>query len=358
MQTYISQIIKGIFAFIIFLCALPATYSQSDNEIAQAVEKVFQYPNSINKKKKLLEMYLNANREDQNRIIELRSSGRPDVWYEIYKSYQALDRRQGIISELPAATREEMLIEFIDYSANLEESRMKAGNYFYAHASSLLKDHDPSKAREAYTELLTILKMYDSFRDVDVLLRQAIARGAGTVRYDLINNSGKTLDPVILSKMENIFTEYENTLKLKSPDKEKTDFSIQIVIQDVSVTPGQVKELRFGEERDILDEEGRVVDTIRCQIDETRQRKSAEISALIRYRDNRMGSVVNKVPVKVESIFLHRYGSLRGDPEAASRETLELVKAREQEYPSDKKMLSDAMDKFREKAMTVMMPAK
>lgn len=356
MKKNISQIIKWTVTFLVVISFMPFAHAQSDEDIMKAVDKVRQYPNSANKKEQLLEKFMKANQSDIENIESLRATGQPDAWYGIYQSYLALENRQNMLRELPGGVLRDMGIVFIDYGENKEEARKKAASYLYAHAEKLLNEEGPQEASRAYFELLKVLKLYDSFREVDVLLRKSIARGAGTVDYDLVNNTGGRLHPVVISKMGEIFTAYENKLPVRRQEGSGADFSIQVVVQETDVSAGQIKKLKYAEERDLLNDNGQVVDTIRCVVDETRQRKSATIRAEIRYRDNRGDVLINRIPVSVESVFLHRFGSLQGDPAAASEQTLELIKAREVDYPSDESMISDAMDMFREKAMSVMLP--
>jgi hypothetical protein len=65
--------------------------------------------------------------------------------------------------------------------------------------------------------------------------------------------------------------------------------------------------------------------------------------------------VVNRVPVRVESVFSNAYASLQGDPGAAGETTRELLKARKAAYPSDEQMILDAAEEFTRKAREIIL---
>jgi len=64
---------------------------------------------------------------------------------------------------------------------------------------------------------------------------------------------------------------------------------------------------------------------------------------------------VNRVPVRVESIFSNAYASLQGNPDAAGDETRELLKSKKTDFPSADQMIMDATEEFSRKVREVIL---
>ncbi len=359
--TVLEQLIKaGIFLMLLFY--FPSNvFSQAydyDENIRKQVNKLVQYPGNEKKKQQLEKLYHEANEVDENGIAMLRQTGMPGIWYEVYSLYSKLDKRQKMLRALPVSTLEEIGYSYKDYDPDIREARLKAAAYFYARAGKLLEEDDPQKARTAYSELLLVADMYEQYRDIDKLLRKAITLGEPDVRFELVNNTGKDLNDAIIGELGKVFREYrakhspENTQEKKQG---RYDFAIRVVIDRISVSKDQIKILEYKEERDILDDLYNVVDTISCTVTETHQRKSAVMEGRIRYVDNVRKMLVNTVPVRAESVFLHEYGSLHGNVNACGEETKTLVQKKEVPYPSNESIVMDAVDKFRKNVAEVIL---
>jgi hypothetical protein len=99
-----------------------------------------------------------------------------------------------------------------------------------------------------------------------------------------------------------------------------------------------------------------VVDTIRCTIDQFRQVKGAVISGRIDIYDVSAKMVINTVPISAESMFVHSYGTLKGDPDAAGDETRALLSQKKVDFPSNEAIVMDAVTEFTKQAVKVLLP--
>jgi hypothetical protein len=126
-------------------------------------------------------------------------------------------------------------------------------------------------------------------------------------------------------------------------------FTLRVILDDLEIGTDQVRDLEYQEERDLYQGD-QVVDTIRCLVRETRQLKKAQLTGSLEYVDNQTGQVVNRIPVKVESVFSNAFASLKGNPSAAGDATVQLLKAKKAAYPSDEQMILDATVEFSRKA--------
>jgi hypothetical protein len=178
------------------------------------------------------------------------------------------------------------------------------------------------------------------------------------VVLELTNRSGKNLTSDIVGRLNQIVSEYKKAqAKPASPGETVTpfNFTLRVVIDEVTVSPDQIKGLTYGEERDIYDNQGQVVDTIRCTVNEYRQLKKATIKGRVDFYDNQVGRVVNVIPISVESVFSNAFASIQGDPDAAGESTMLLLQSKQAAYPAAEQMVLDATDEFVKKVVEVIL---
>jgi hypothetical protein len=328
-----------------------------ESRIEKQVEKVIMYPRNQKHLDKLAYYYSEANSMDKSRIMELRASGRPEIWYEVYLRSKRLDERQKMVMSVPKSSLEKIGFREFDYSTDIEQAKNKAAAFFYAHASALLDSGGQKEARLAYDELYLLAGIYPKYRDLDKMIRRAVPEAAESLNFELHNKTGQELNSSIVSGVSRSFKVINDKKKsYQGKGKARYDFTIRINLDEIKITPEQVKTRAYREERDIFDENNQVVDTISCDVTEHFQRKAALLKGNIQYVDNSKDLVINTVPVTVESIFLHKYGSVQGDIEAMSEETKSLVGRSEAVYPSNEALILDAVGKFRSKAEMILKP--
>ena len=85
----------------------------------------------------------------------------------------------------------------------------------------------------------------------------------------------------------------------------------------------------------------------RCKVIEADQEKSVKISGVIEYYDNINLKQLYSKPFTVKTNFSYKYVRLKGDERACSPEIIELAKRKIIVYPSDNKMLEDAVVKLK-----------
>ena len=349
--------IKYILLFVLVsslevLPALSQTTRQYDEEISQIVGKLLQYPGRTKDLGKLKENYDQANDIDENRIKTLMVSGQPDIWHEIYQTYLQKENRQKMIIKLPEKTIQQSGIEFIDYKERLTESKYRASAYLYAHGERLLQSDKPEEARLAYIELMQVAGLDDSYKNLDKLIRKAILKGATNMEFEMHNRTHKIISTSMIDQLSIIISEFK-TARYGQVKPAQADssfaFTLRVLLDDLEIGTDQIRELEYQEERDIY-QGGQVVDTIKCLIGESRQLKRAQLSGSLEYFDRQTGQVVNRIPIKAESIFSNAYATLQGDPGAAGDATRELLKAKKAAYPSDEQMILDATEEFTKKA--------
>lgn len=339
------------------LSASGQTANQCDEQISRNVDKLLQYPGRTKSLDELKACFIKANQSDQDRIKDLMTTGQPDIWYDVYQSYLKMDNRQKTIMKLPEKTIQQSGIEFKDFQHSLAESKYKATAFLCAHGEKLLLSEKPEEARQSYLELMKAAGLNASYKNLDKLIRKAILKGATDVEFEMYNRTHKVVSSAMINQLSIIIWEFKRAKygQEKPPVKDKSfAFTLRVILDELEISPDQVRELQYQEERDIYSGDV-VVDTISCLILETRQLKKAQLTGSLEYYDNQTGQVVNRIPIKVESVFSNAYATLQGDPAAAGEATGELLRAKNAAYPSNEQMILDATEEFSIKAREIIL---
>jgi hypothetical protein len=341
--------------FISCIAVVPVTgqpTKQYDENIDRIIGKIQQYPDRTKDLEMLKENYDIANKIDHDRINDLLKTGQPDIWLEIYKCYMSLENRQLRILKIPEKSVQLAGLEIVDYQRDLKESKYRATAYHYALGAKLLSSESGEDARKAYVEFMKVARLNASFNDVDKLLRKAVLKGSTNVEFELHNRTGKNISSSMIDQLSVIIWQFKKAkygqVKPDTTDNSFT-FILRVILDEMKIGPDKVKELQYREERDVYRDE-MVVDTISCLINETRQLKLASLIGSLEYVDKQSGQVVNRVPIKVESVFKNACATLQGNPDAAGDETRALLKAKKAAYPSSEQMILDATEEFSKKA--------
>lgn len=322
------------------------------------LKKAKQYPKNESRIDALAASYAAIALADQERIQQLRATGQPDIWYSVYKIMENMDWRQKQVMLLPEPARERMNFTYEDMADEILETRNKASAYFYAHARKLLEQKKPDAARMAYLDLVRLAGLTGEFKDMDALIRTAVLYGATDIQYELYNRTGWKLQSAIVEQLSVAVYAYRHErLEKAAADASAAPFPfiIKITLTELKVSPDRVKKANYVEERDIY-RDGVVVDTIRCSIDQYRQVKGAVLSGKIEIFDVGMNSVINTVPVTAESMFIHTYATLKGNPDAAGEDTRMMLKQKEVKFPSNEAMVMDAVEEFTRQAIGILLP--
>jgi len=264
----------------------------------------------------------------------------------------SLESRQLRVLKIPEKSVQLAGIEIVDYQKELKESKYRATAYHYALGQKLLASESQEDARKAYVEFMKVARLNDSFNYLDKLLRKAILKGATNVEFELNNRTGKEISSSLIDQLSVIIWQFKKAKygQVQPATKDESfTFILRVVLNEMKIGPDKIKELQYAEERDVY-RDALVLDTISCLINETRQLKLAELSGSLEYVDKQTGQVVNRVPIKVETVFKNAYATLQGNPDAAGDETRALIKSKQAAYPTSEQMILDAAAEFAKKA--------
>lgn len=384
-----------IVAALIAGCATPAKMIEN-REYDQAIVKMSENLRTGRVSDKnialLAEAYQAANQRDQDQIMQLRQSGQPDIWSEVYQLYLGLEQRQERIKNLPDQVHQGMDFSAIDYKADINESRARAAAYLYAKGKRKLESDEKDDSRQAYALFQQLAHIDNTYRDLEKLMHEAIFKGADRALLAFENQTNLPLPQGFVDTLMKI-----NSRGLKShfvkidaqPIEGQTyDFTIWVKLQHIEVSPEREEQRRFTESRvpgSIRDESGAAGSYNRnhtgkletdewiernkaktsgrlkrhggdygnkpaslATVNEHILRKSAQLEAKMEIVRNADGLSMYSTPIMAKSNFEHKYAFMFGSVEALSDETKELLKNEPIPFPSDAIMVLDAAIALRE----------
>lgn len=337
-----------VIPFLVISCSLQKkTTTEEDYNVTinKLVNKLLINPDN-QKNIQILSIKLDyADKTDLKKISELKITRQADIWYEVFMRYFYLNRRQELIEKLPINIQKEINFKKQDYSQDLEIAKMKSTNYLYAKSKQLLENGNDSCSKSASENLLKITKLYKDFRDVDKLLRRSLIYGSKNVLYRFYNKSKKTLPNYqkeyirSIEISQNSFFDFDNNV---IPEKDY-DFSIVVNVNKIVISPGTDSEKSHYVSKGTEEKATKY----RCKVIEIDQNKSVVIYGVIEYYDNKNSKQVYSKPISVKTNFNYRYARLKGDELACSPEVIEMAKKKRIIFPSDNKMLEDAIVKMK-----------
>lgn len=365
------------FTLITILClSLLACVSSSkrlqqgnyDDAISKSVKSLMKKPNDKEETDILKRAYSLANTADQDAINRLKLSGQPDIWDDVLTRLTSLAGRQERVERLPAQVLGKINLSHIDYNNEIAVSKLKAAEYFYAHAAELLKSNERPSARQAYAEFNKAKGYYPNYKDVDQKIAEAQNLGTNSVLFRFQNQSDVGLPRDFEDEMLKISLQSLNRQWLDFytfEDKNAFyDFTIYLNLKAIEVSPESLHDVTYEENKTVddgfkylLDKNGNVkkdslgndikikkVKTLRCHVKETQMEKKAMVSGTIDFYDNRNGQLVRTQNITTESVFNHRFARVHGDTEAMSENTRKLVNINPLPFPSNLQLIANTAE--------------
>jgi tetratricopeptide (TPR) repeat protein len=362
---------------ILFILSLPILLSaqspaklvakgEYDKAIEECVDKLSKGKgNKTDLYASLKEAYEKSNAQDMDKIMKLKSSQMPEIWYEVFTSYYAMQKRYFLILPLRGQLQEDRVnIHLTDYSEDEAAAKSNAVAFEYAYAQSLLKTGKQDDALQAYIELLKITKLVKDYKDVDMLMRQALGAGSKMALLEVKNSSDVTLSPDYMAKMENIALNYNERqfMNYKSQAENGESYPLRLVMEITSlvVTPGTVNEKEYTTshknpeslETAYTDQAKKESDKKnpeynKCKIKEIYQIKTAVMKGTLKYIDGYSGTVLYVVPLKANSVFENKTATASGDLFACPPEVYEILNKPKKKFPKNADMMYDVGKEFK-----------
>ena len=325
----------------------------------------------------LEEAFAKAKERDLRNINAWFKDANPQNLDKIYNTYLQLNNRQEKIRPLlPLKLLKEgrdAIFPFEDYSDQIISSKNSLSIYLYNNCKALLANKDKIVVRRAYDDLMYLESINPGYKDVNKLIDEAQFKGTDFVHVYTKNETNMVIPKQLESDLLDFSTfGLNDKWTVYHSNKQKNisyDYALSLNFRNIAISPEQVKEKEFSKEKQILDgkkpllnNQGQVVKdslgntimvdkykTIRINIYEFRQFKSAQVTAKVDYINLNNNQLIETFPLASEFIFEHVYAKYNGDRRACDDDYLNYFNQKAIPFPSNEQMVYDTGNDLKNK---------
>lgn len=327
----------------------------------------------------LQDAYYKVIERDMDDISHLKKDNNPEQYKIIYEIYADLDARQEAIKAvLPLVINGKTLkFKFNDYSDDLIEYREKASDYLYEKGLELLDSENKNNIREAYSTYEYIESINPNYDDTRELMEEAYQKGLDYVIVSIENRTHQIIPRRLEEDLLNFDTyglnKFWTAYHSNMDNNIKYDYSMQLQLKQINISPEQINEREFLRKRDIvdgwkyqLDGNGNVakdslgndikidkIVQVRARFLEVVQIKSSQIMADVVYADLKSNQLIKIFPIDSGFVFENVFGSYRGDKRALTREDIDLTRNYRVPFPSNEQMIYDTGEDLKLQLKTI-----
>ncbi len=315
-------------------------HSQEANtaELDKAIDKLIPKAkkNKLNEKQtiSLMQSYHQANEQDFKRIMELKVSGQPDIWIEIYHKSVSIDERQKKVEVLPDKVKSAINFKSLNLDNEIANAKEKAELYICAKANLLYKNINNENLREARKLIKQLHKINPQSNNIDGLMLKSVILPSKQIVFRVAT----PIEMYFPQDYAKIILDFDNNTVYGKPfdvvpDKDKDyDLMIRIMIDETIISPERIESVTFEEKKD----NAQAIVTDKAMI------KSATLKGKIQIIDVENDEVLINMPYNISSTFRHQYAEASGNTSACSEYTLELLKRKHIDFPSDNSLIEAA----------------
>ncbi len=311
----------------------------------------------------------------------LSKDGNPRNYETIYNTYLQLNNRQEKIRPilpLPLLNKgRNAYFPFDNYNTQIISSRNTLSKYLYDNSKALMLTNDKQIFRRVYDDLNYLNQINPNYKDVLKLIDEARFKGTDFVSVSLRNETNM----VIPSDLQNDlldFSTYGMNDKWTVYHNEKQkgiyyDYGLIMNFRDINISPEQIKEKEFYNEKQIkdglktlVDNRGNVVKdslgntikvdnlkTIKIRVYEFNQFKACQITAKVDYVDLKTNQLLESFPISSEFIFENRYATYKGDKRATDVEYYNYFDRRPIPFPTNEQMVYQTGEDLKAKLKSI-----
>ena len=338
-----------------------------DAVVDRTVKKLIRKPNAADAAE-MDRAYRLANERDLERIKYLKTENNPDNYDEIFSRYNMLKERQRQVRTVTPMTVEGKTYsyDYVDYDAEMIESKRKAADYFYTNGKGLLDNAlQKEDYREAYYQLVKASEYSGGqYENIDALIYDARMKGISRVIVEVNNESILQLPQQVEEDLtsfdtrglDNEWVEYN----FKHMDENMIyDYAVLVKLISIAVSPDEAQDTDEIYKKNIangfdyvLDANGNVMkDTagndikiqkfreITCTLVETRQFKSVEIRGEVEILSLNPERLIQQEPFGAANQFEHVSARSIGDEDALTEEALIKTQQEKIPFPTDVDMV-------------------
>jgi hypothetical protein len=342
-----------------------------NSAISDAVDKLRKNKTSRRSEELILlleDAYYKANSRDLNTISGLKASKNPEYYRRIYETYVGLDRRQALIKPLLPLVVDgnEIAFKFKNYNKQIATYSDKTAAHLYEEALELLRYEDKATIREAYDTLDYIEGINPNYRDTRNLLNEAHARGMAHVVVTIENATAQVIPAALEEALLDFNTygldQFWTTFHNQNDSRTNYDFAMQLQLQQITMSPEQVKERELVRERRVQDGWEYVLDRngnvrkdslgndikrdkfadVEALVLEVQQFKSSQIIGQVVIVDTQTNELIVQFPLESGFVFENIFATFTGDERALIEEDIALAQGAAVPFPTNEQMIFDA----------------
>jgi hypothetical protein len=329
----------------------------------------------------LADAYQMALDRDKIRIQQLKNSGNPESWADIFEIYTNIQRRQDLavrVNPLRFRSGQTLTLPINNINAAREEARTNAAEFYYQGGLALLSSELRSDARTAYGYFQKVNQYFKTYKDVVVLSQKALDRGTAHILLLVDQNPNLFLPQNFAGELLSVdYNDAVNSWIFFHTDpgaRDAYDYAVKLVMTESFISPSSVKELFCDEEKEIqngwqyvYDGNGNVMKDssgndlkvpkyllVKARVTETQLFKSAAIRGVVEIYDYRRERMLRSVPAQGESVFNHYYALFNGDQRALSEESLKKIGNKPLPFPTDLDMVLLATNELKRMFATIL----
>lgn len=317
----------------------------------------------------LEEAFAKAKERDLQNINMWFKDASPSNTEKIYNAYLQLNSRQELIKPLLPLklikAGKNATFPMDDYSDQIVSSKNALAKHLYDNSKGLLATKDKMNFRRAYDDLVYLNSLNPNYKDVVSLIDQAKQKGTDYVSVFTKNETNMVI-PVRLENDLLDFSTYGLNDKWTVYHSNKIkgivyDYGLIVNFRQINISPEQIKEKEIIKEKQVKDgtkpllnaqgqqvkdDKGNVVmvdnmKTIRATIYESRQFKSAQVTAKVDYIDFKSNQLIDTYPLASEFVFENIYSKYNGDRNACDADYMSYFDKRAVPFPSNEQMVYD-----------------
>jgi hypothetical protein len=349
-----------------------------DMAIDIAVKKLKKDPTKQKHIDVLNRAYGLANSFNNERITFLKRSGEPDIWTEVFDTYNLMKIRQDKVRVLNQNILTKINYRYVNYDKEIISSKKKAAEYYYAHGISLLEEGTKYSAREAYSDFLMVKNFYPDYKDVNQLTDEAYYSGINFVLMEIRNKSNSVMPRDFESELKKINVNDIDSKWVKyhqsADDNIDYDYYILLNLTSFYVSPGELLTNEYKDEKEVqdgwqyvLDEDGNVMQDstgqdlkvpkyvkLAAYVTEYKMNKKSVVEGTIDYVDAHTNRLIKSDHLGAESVFFHHYADVKGERAAMSNKTKKLARTNPAPFPDDLEMIFRTTSDLKSKALSIL----
>jgi len=346
------------------------TRGNYDWVINKTTKKLMKKPTDAKSAVDMDRAYRLANENDLERIKYLKMENNPNSTDEIFQRYNAMKMRQQKVRTVTPVTINGTVYsyDYVDYDAEIVNSKKKAGDYFYTNGKKLLENGlTKIDYREAYAQLIKAAEYSGGqYENIDAMIYEAQQKGISRVIVEVVNQSIVNLPAQVEEDLISFDTQgLDNSNWVEyhfkhMNDEIKYDYAVFVKLLSIDVSPDDAKDTdkiynkKIADGFDyVLDSKGNVMkDTagndikvprykeITCTLIETKQVKTVQIKGEVEIVELfPQEKLVQKTPFGAENRFDNTSARAIGDINALDPEALAKTKQEKLPFPTDVEMV-------------------